>query len=164
MTTTSTIIDRESDAELVAQSLSGNRQAFGGLAIGAFAFGGLGLGLLCVGGIAIGYFAAGGAAGIGWMSLSGACAIAWKAACGASAAMAREYAVGPTFAAADHANDAAAKAFVHHQIFFKLADPKAFSTVIGLCWLPIILVIWQSMLIRKRLRDGSTSNLPTGSN
>lgn len=131
--------------------------SFGGIAIGAVAFGGLGLGVLALAGLAIGFWAAGGAAAFGYLALSGACAIGWMGACG-SAAIAYHYAVGSGYALAPYANNATAKAFVETHAFYLLAKPKVFSTVVGLCWLPVLLLIWQSFRRRKKLREGAANH------
>ena len=126
--------------------------SFGGLAIGAVAFGGCSIGLLAIAGLSMGVWAAGGAAAFGYLAIGGAFALAWKAAC-ASTAIAHHYAIGPGLALAQNANDAFAQAFVRSHALFRLSDPRIFSLVVGLCWLPMLVVIWQSLRIRRRLRD-----------
>lgn len=126
--------------------------AFGGVAVGVISFGGLGIGLLSIAGVAFGGWAAGGAAAVGYYAISGACAIGWMAAHG-TAAFAHYFASGNAPVIAQHANDEAAKIFIQSRGFFALANPKTFSTVTGLCWLPMLLVIWQGFRTRKALRE-----------
>lgn len=79
--------------------------AIGGFGVGVFAFGGMALGILALGGASIGYLAFGGGA-IGWLGAMG------------GATLARHYAVGGG-AIAEHANDHAAYAFVHSNLYFQ---------------------------------------------
>lgn len=92
--------------------------AVGGGAVGGIAFGGLSLGFLAVAGCAFGWGAIGGMAA-GWVSYGGG-AFAWRAARG-GLACAHDFAVGGS-ATAEHANDAAAKAFLDGHWFFDLGD------------------------------------------
>jgi RNA polymerase sigma factor (sigma-70 family) len=79
--------------------------ALGGFGIGLFAFGGMSLGFAAIGGVAIGYVVFGGGA-IGWLGASG------------GAILARHFAQGGG-AIAEHANDQAAQAFMHGNVFFR---------------------------------------------
>jgi RNA polymerase sigma factor (sigma-70 family) len=89
--------------------------SFGGLALGGLALGGASIGAVPLGGIALGVLAFGGLA-VGWCAFGGG-AVAWHAALGA-AAWAHDYAVGAS-AIANHANDAAARAYIAQSAFFQ---------------------------------------------
>ncbi|HEU4617407.1 MAG TPA: hypothetical protein VFV10_05165 [Gammaproteobacteria bacterium] len=88
--------------------------AAGGVAIGAVGVGGVSVGLLAFAGLAAGLWALGGLA-VGVLAFGGA-AVGYSAALG-GLALARDYALGG-FAAAAHANDAAARAFFATGRFF----------------------------------------------
>ena len=109
--------------------------ALGGLGIGGFSFAGAAFGVWAVGGVAAGYLASGGAA------------LGWLGACG-GAAVAHDFAVGGA-AAAQHVNDAAARAFMQDSLFFRWAlwlSQRAFIFL----WLPWGLVIGQLLALRRK--------------
>jgi hypothetical protein len=132
--------------------------SFGGIAIGVVAFGGLGFGVLALAGLAAGIWAAGGAAAFGCFAVSGGCAIAWTGAQGA-AAIAHDFARGSAMAMAQHANDATAETFLADQRFFAMSNPKVFTAVMGLCWLPMLFLLWQTRRAMKALRAKASSIL-----
>ena len=89
----------------------------GGFAVGGIVFGGFGAGVLCYAGFAVGVWVVGGMVS-GLMAVGG-CAFGWKAAVG-GIAIAHEFAQGGV-ALAPHANDAAARAFIGGNAFFRNA-------------------------------------------
>jgi RNA polymerase sigma factor (sigma-70 family) len=95
--------------------------SFGGFAAGGLALGGFSIGIVPLAGLALGAFPIGGLA-VGWYAFGGA-ALAWRAAFG-GAAWAHDFALGGA-AAAVHANDAAARAFVAESAFFQNARALA---------------------------------------
>lgn len=109
--------------------------AMGGAGLGVFSFAGLAFGVWAVGGVAAGYLASGGVA------------LGWLGACG-GAAVAHDFAVGGA-AAAQHVNDAAARAFVQHSEFFRWALWLS-QRAIMLLWLPMGLVIGQVLGLRRK--------------
>lgn len=109
--------------------------AMGGLGVGVFSFAGAAFGVWAVGGVAAGYLASGGAT------------LGWLGACG-GAAVAHEFAVGGA-AAAQHANDDAARAFVQNSEFFRWAKWLS-QHAIMLLWLPMGLVIGQVLGLRRK--------------
>lgn len=116
----------------------------GGFAAGVIALGGgCGVGVLALGGLGIGGWAIGGLA-LGWMAFGG-CAVGLTGAKG-GVAVARDFAVGGR-AFAQHANDAAARAFIDNDVFFHLA-PLANKVAIGIAvasMIPVIIVAWRQM-------------------
>lgn len=102
----------------------------GGLAIGVVALGGFGMGLFAFGGFALGLAAIGGASA-GYVALGGG-AIGWLGASG-GAVLARHFAAGGG-AIAEHANDAAAQAFMSGNFFFRHAW-TIFDVLIVFSWL-----------------------------
>ncbi len=108
--------------------------AIGGGTLGVLSFGGVALGGWAVGGVAVGYMAAGGSA-LGWLAASG------------GAAVAHDFAIGGT-AFAEHANDAAARAFAGDRVFFRFATWLV-RYAIALIWLPMALVVWQLITLRR---------------
>jgi RNA polymerase sigma factor (sigma-70 family) len=102
----------------------------GALAVGLVALGGFGIGLLAWGGMAVGVAAMGGAA-VGYIAFGGG-AIGWLGASG-GATLARHYALGGG-AIAQHANDRAAQAFMHGNIFFR-NEWTVFNILIVMSWL-----------------------------
>jgi hypothetical protein len=90
-----------------------------------------------MGGFASGYMAVGG------------CALGWEAAQG-GLAIAHELAQGG-LALGAHANDSVAKAYFAHPAL--LFNKQLFDTVMILCWLPLLLPIWQYFRSRQRRRD-----------
>jgi RNA polymerase sigma factor (sigma-70 family) len=109
--------------------------AMGGAGVGVFSFAGAAFGVWAVGGVAAGYLASGGAA-LGWLGALG------------GAAVAHDFAVGGA-AAAQHVNDAAARAFVQQGEFFRWAKWLSQHAMI-LLWLPLGVVIGQLLGRRKR--------------
>ena len=111
----------------------------GGLAVGGLALGGCALGLVSGGGFAAGIWAFGGMAE-GWQA-AGGMAFGWRAAM-AGLGWAHDFAVGG-MVHARHTNDAAAVAFVQHQLFYR--DPKFARTLLLwgplVIWLPLFLVM-----------------------
>jgi hypothetical protein len=94
--------------------------ALGGFGMGLFAFGGMSLGFAAIGGVAVGYVAFGGGA-IGWLGAAG------------GATLARHFAQGGG-AIAEHANDQAAQAFMHGNVFFRYKW-IVFNILIVISWL-----------------------------
>jgi len=109
--------------------------ALGGFGLGVFSFAGAAFGVWAVGGVAVGYLASGGAA-LGWLGALG------------GAAVAHDFAVGGA-AAAQHVNDAAARAFVQRSEFFRWALWLS-QRAIMLLWLPLGLVIGQLLGLRRK--------------
>ena len=121
--------------------------SMGGFAVGLVAMGGGAMGLLSCAGLALGGWAVGGGAA-GYDAFAGG-ALGWRAAMGGMA-VAREFAVGGA-AFAQHANDAIARAFMQNSLFFPHAE--AFMRHASLLiWLPMLLVVWQAMRVRRRLQ------------
>jgi RNA polymerase sigma factor (sigma-70 family) len=117
----------------------------GGCAIGLFSFGGAAVGALVLGGSCLGIWAFGGLA-FGWQAFGG-CAIAWNAAVG-GAAIAHDFALGG-IAFALQAGNAAAKAFIETQSFFRYASYilQHYMIWLNLVWVTPMLVWWQ--LVRR---------------
>jgi RNA polymerase sigma factor (sigma-70 family) len=111
--------------------------AVGGFGIGFLAFGGMAVGVLAMGGGAIGYLAYGGGA-IGWLAAYG------------GAAVARHYALGGGVLA-EHANDSAARDFMHHNLFFQDGS-NIFAVMIVICWLPTVALVWKKIRHERKLR------------
>ncbi len=109
--------------------------AMGVFGVGVFSFAGAAFGVWAVGGVAVGYLASGGAA-LGWLGALG------------GAAVAHDFAVGGA-AAAQHVNDAAARAFVQRSEFFRWALWLS-QRAIMLLWLPLGLVIGQLLGLRRK--------------
>lgn len=132
--------------------------AAGGVAVGAIRMGGAAVGLLamggaCVGLVAIGGFALGGLAlGGGAIGIvaAGGVATAWIGAEG-GLAVAREFAVGAQ-ALAQHANDAAARESFAQYRWMDMTDAGTRSWFVTICWLPMVLVIWQARRVRRSMR------------
>ena len=122
----------------------------GGAAVGLVAIGGTGLGLLSFAGMAMGVWATGGAA-VGYLAFGG-CAMGWLAASGGSA-VAHGYAVGGA-AFAQHANDAAARAFMQNSLSFFYAK-ALMDHALFLLWLPMGLLVWQLLRMRRKQADAS---------
>jgi len=122
--------------------------SIGGAAMGLLAIGGGALGLLSFAGVAVGFWANGGAA-LGYLA-SGGGAMGWLAAHG-SAAVAHSFAVGGS-AVAEHANDAAARAFVQQNVFFQYSAHFMRHAEL-LIWLPMTLVVWQLLSLRRAGRQ-----------
>ena len=128
--------------------------AFGGIAVGAISTGGVAVGLVAIGGVALGVlsfagmafgvWAVGGGA-VGYMATGGS-AFAWLAADG-GAAVAHDFALGGA-AFAQHANDAAAKAFAEQSTFLRFAGWLSKHATM-LIWLPMALVVWQLIALRR---------------
>jgi RNA polymerase sigma factor (sigma-70 family) len=102
----------------------------GGLAFGLVALGGVGIGFLAFGGLALGFAVMGGAAA-GYVAFGGG-AIGWLGASG-GATLARHFALGGG-AIAQHANDPAAQAFMHGNVFFR-HEWSIFYILITISWL-----------------------------
>ncbi len=115
--------------------VAGGLLALGGFGLGVFSFAGAAFGVWAVGGVAAGYLASGGAA-LGWLGALG------------GAAVAHDFAVGGA-AAAQHVNDAAARAFVQHSEFFRWAKWLSQHAMI-LLWLPLGLVVGQVLGLRRK--------------
>ncbi|MGA2138790.1 MAG: sigma-70 family RNA polymerase sigma factor [Verrucomicrobiia bacterium] len=113
--------------------------AIGGGALGLLAFGGVALGLCATGGAALGYLAYGGGA-MGWLGASGGSAVA------------HDFAVGGS-AFARHANDEAARSFVHNSAFFTHASMWMESATWLLWVLMILWIIWQMTRMRRAARQ-----------
>jgi hypothetical protein len=111
--------------------------SMGGLAIGLLAIGGFGIGFLAFGGMAVGFAAIGGAA-IGYVACGGG-AIGWLGASG-GAVWTRHFALGGG-ALAEHANDQAAQAFMHGNVFFRY-EWIVFNTLIVMSWLPMAVSVY----------------------
>jgi hypothetical protein len=125
--------------------------SIGGVSVGIASFGGIAGGVLAGGGLAIGLWAVGGAA-LGYLA-SGGVAMAWHAAQG-GLAIAHDFAQGGVAHAA-HANDAFARAFFESHSFFQYAGDamRGGSWVALLCWLPMILILWHTVRIRRAQRQ-----------
>lgn len=120
--------------------------SLGGGAVGLLALGGAGIGLFSLSGMAIGVWAIGGVA-VGYLACGGA-AMGWLAAAGGSA-VARGYAIGG-MAAASHANDSIAREFIRTDAFLGGAQAMLQSGWFQVvCWLPMLLVVWQIWRMRK---------------
>jgi RNA polymerase sigma factor (sigma-70 family) len=126
--------------------------SFGGIAVGLVTLGGIAMGLLSFGGFSLGPWAIGGMATGG--QAFGGCAIAWWAAQG-GVAVAHGFAIGGV-ALAQHANDAAAEAFIRDAAFFQHAlAVMRYAQWLNLLWLlPLALWWWQRKNNRKPLRPG----------
>ncbi|HEY3898432.1 MAG TPA: sigma-70 family RNA polymerase sigma factor [Chthoniobacter sp.] len=130
--------------------------AVGGVSLGVLSFGILPLGIISAGALAfgsifsVGVWGAMGATAVGYMAHGGN-ALAWHAAMG-SRAVAHTFAEGlHTFA--QHANDAAARAAIDSQAFFRLSRYLAHhSGWTSLMWLPFILIPWQAWRARRALQ------------
>jgi RNA polymerase sigma factor (sigma-70 family) len=122
--------------------------SIGGAAVGLVAIGGGALGLLSIAGVAVGIWANGGAA-LGYLA-SGGGALGWLAADG-GAAVAHSFAVGGS-AAAEHANDEVARAFIQHSAFFQYSD-RFMRHAQLLIWLPMTLIVWQLLSLRRTPRQ-----------
>ncbi len=117
--------------------------ALGGFGIGLFAWGGMAVGGAAMGGAAVGYIAFGGGA-IGWLGASG------------GAVLARHYALAGG-AIAQHANDRAAQAFMHGNVFFRY-EWTVFYVLIVMSWLlPPAL----SLYFKRRCERKSQAAQPT---
>jgi RNA polymerase sigma factor (sigma-70 family) len=113
--------------------------SFGGFALGAAVLGGYAAGLLTYAGFGIGLWTIGGIA-IGWWSVGG-CAVASSAALG-GIALARTFALGGV-AIALHTNDAAANAYIQHNLFFQIA----YQLVTTWLWPTMLLLTVPSVLL-----------------
>lgn len=123
--------------------------SMGGAAVGLVSMGGAGLGVLSMAGLAMGYWAAGGVA-VGYLAIGG-CALGWQGALG-GLAWAHEFALGGAAVAA-HANDPAARTFLENHGFMSAAQSILRSGWISsLSWLPILLVVWMALRMRRRLQ------------
>ncbi|MBI5396269.1 MAG: RNA polymerase sigma factor [Verrucomicrobia bacterium] len=110
----------------------------GGIGIGVLSISGLSLGLVSLGSLSFGVWALGGFA-MGWQAFGG-CTVAWTAAQG-GVAVACKFAVG-SVALASHANDLAARAFLHDSVFFQAAGIVIRHVVwLNVMWL-LPLVLW----------------------
>lgn len=123
--------------------------SMGGAAVGLIAMGGVSAGILALGGVALGGLALGGGA-IGIVAAGGV-ATAWLGAEG-GLAIAREFALGGA-ALARHANDADARAFFAQYPWMDLTRATNRNWFVTLCWLPMLLVAWQALRMRKRRRQ-----------
>jgi RNA polymerase sigma factor (sigma-70 family) len=142
--------------------------AFGTVAIAPISIGGVfAVGLLSLGGgCAVGLLSLGGGLGLGVWSMGGGlaigllafggCAIGWTAALG-GAAFAREFARGG-LALAQHANDAAAGAFIQNNAFLQnaLAASRHAYWLTLLALMPLALLWWR---MKKARAKRSSSNL-----
>lgn len=128
--------------------------SFGGAAVGVIAIGGACVGLLAIGGFALGGIAMGGGA-IGIIAAGGV-ATGWIGAQG-GLAVAREFALGGQ-ALAQHANDATAREFFAQYSWMDMSKAGTRSWFTTLCWLPMLLFVWQGLRARKQAR--SRSQLP----
>jgi RNA polymerase sigma factor (sigma-70 family) len=124
--------------------------SFGGCAVGLVSCGGVGLGLISIAGFAVGGWAMGGAA-VGYLA-GGGCALGWLAAKGGMA-VAHTYAIGGS-AHALNFNDDVARTFMAQSPFLS-HDDWFLSNVALLAWLPMLLVFWQFLRIRKARRTQS---------
>jgi predicted Zn-dependent peptidase len=122
--------------------------SMGGVAVGLIAIGGASVGLLAVGGFALGGLAMGGGA-IGIVAAGGVATGLIGAEGGL--AVAREFALGGK-ALAQHANDPAAREYFGQFPWMDLTKAGNRSWFLTLCWLPMLLVIWQGVRARKRSR------------
>lgn len=120
--------------------------SMGGVAVGLVAIGGASIGLLAISGFALGGLAMGGGA-IGIVAAGGV-ATAWVGAEGGMA-VAREFALGGQ-ALAQHANDAAAREFFAHYPWMDMNKAGTRSWFTTLCWLPMLLVVWQGIKARRK--------------
>jgi len=120
--------------------------SLGGVAVGVIAIGGASAGLLALGGFALGGIALGGGA-LGIIAAGGV-ATAWLGAEGGMA-VAREFALGGQ-ALARHANDAAAREFFAQYPWMDMTRAGNRSWWVSVCWLPMLLVVWQSLRARQR--------------
>jgi len=119
--------------------------SMGGAAVGVIAIGGVSVGLLAVGGFALGGLAMGGGA-IG-ITAAGGVATAWTGAQG-GLAVAREFALGGQ-ALAHHANDAVAREYFGQFPWMDMSKAGNRSWWVTLCWLPMLVVVWQGVRVRK---------------
>lgn len=126
--------------------------SLGGCSVGLISLGGVAIGALSMGGFAIGAWAIGGAA-LGWLACGG-CAVAWEAAKGGMAA-AHWFSVGGS-SHAIHANDDLANEFMNQNYFMSHGDLWLSNSVL-VCWLPLVMVVWQAMRIRKVKKSAGMS-------
>jgi RNA polymerase sigma factor (sigma-70 family) len=126
--------------------------SFGGAAVGAFSFGGVVLGGLAMGGLGIGYYVLAGL-GVGMVGFGGLI-VAWQMAVG-GLAVGHEIAVGG-MAIAQHANDSVARAAVQASTFMQNGQWLA-KHANAMAWLPIALVMWQSIRLRRK-KNSSAKN------
>jgi hypothetical protein len=136
--------------------------AAGGIAVGGISLGGASVGLISVGGASLGLFALGGFA-LGGIALGGAAigvlatggmAIGLIGAAGGMA-VARDFALGG-LALARQANDAGAREFFSHYGWMDLTRARNHWWM-NLCWLPMLLVVWQGVQARRCKRNSSRS-------
>jgi hypothetical protein len=120
--------------------------SFGAAAVGILPFAGLAIGVLPMGGAAVGWFANGGLA-FGMLAFGG-CAVAWRAAFG-GLAVARDMAFGG-LAVAENANNAVAKEFVEHHVFFQFANMLASQ---GWIWFAMVALIMVLLFWARRIAE-----------
>ena len=134
--------------------------AAGGVAVGGIGMGGVGIGLIGIGGaalgvvsgagLAIGGWAVGGVA-MGWFAFGG-CALGWQAAIGGMA-VAKHFALGGLGFAEVFNNQAAAE-YIHSLKFYSVANNALRSGWFqALVWMPMGVVIWQALRLRKQRRQ-----------
>lgn len=131
--------------------------SMGGATVGLISIGGASVGLLAVGGLALGGLALGGGA-IGIMAAGGIATALIGAEGGL--AVAREFALGGQ-ALAQHANDAAAREYFGQFPWMDMSKAGNRTWWVTLCWLPLLLVIWQGVrarMSRRRLAEQRTSH------
>jgi RNA polymerase sigma factor (sigma-70 family) len=137
--------------------------AAGGVAVGAVSLGGVSIGLIALGGVSAGLLALGGFA-VGGLALGGAAvgivaaggfATGWLGAEG-GLAVAREFALGGQ-AIARHANDAAAREFFNQYPWLDLTKAANRNWFVALCWMPMVFVVWQAIVARRRTRRQRTA-------
>jgi hypothetical protein len=119
----------------------------GGVAVGIFALGGFGIGCMAFGGMSVGIAAMGGAAA-GYIAFGGG-AIGWLGAQG-GAAIARHFALGGG-AIAEHANDHAARVFMHANFLFR----NGWNIFTVLIWISWLLPPAASLYFNRKIRRGS---------
>jgi hypothetical protein len=123
----------------------------GGVGIGVLGIGGATLGVIAGGGLAIGGWAVGGVA-MGCFAFGG-CALGWQAAIGGMA-VAKHFALGGV-GFAEVFNNEAATTYIHSLKFYNIANSALRSGWFQLMtWLPMGLVIWQALRLKKKRQHG----------
>jgi hypothetical protein len=122
----------------------------GGVGIGLIGFGGAALGVVSGAGLAIGGWAVGGVA-VGWFAFGG-CALGWQAAIGGMA-VAKHFALGG-LGFAEVFNNRAAAEYIYSLKFYNVANHALRSGWFqALIWMPMGVVIWQALRLRKQRRQ-----------
>jgi hypothetical protein len=126
--------------------------SFGGVAVGLIAVGGACAGLLAIGGFALGGLALGGGA-VGFVAAGGVATAGLGAQGGLAAA--REFAlVGQ--ALAQHANDAVAREYFAQYRWMDMSKAGTRTWFTILCWLLMLLLVWQGLRARRKRRQAES--------